>query len=167
MIKIVFTGPESSGKTTMTELLAERLRLPFVPEIAREYLYNLHSRYTYEDVLNIALLQMAEEEKIRSHAPAILICDTDILTSKIWCEDKFNKCEKWVTDAFIHRPADMYFLCNPDFPWQLDPQREDAGRGELLLEMHRAHLKNNKKNCTELSGSIDNRMQKVLQYLSV
>ena len=37
-LKIAFTGPESSGKTTMAELIAEVYSTSFIPEYAREFL---------------------------------------------------------------------------------------------------------------------------------
>jgi nicotinamide riboside kinase len=165
-MKIVFTGPESSGKTTLSELLARHFHVPFVQEAAREYLHKLQRQYTYEDILNIALLQMAEEEKVRTQQPALLICDTDILTNKIWCEDKFHRCEKWLTDAFAMRHVDMYFLCTPDFPWHPDPQREDPHRREKIFDSYKLHLTKYQKRFVELAGNIENRMKTVLEYFS-
>ncbi|MFI5172463.1 MAG: AAA family ATPase [Chitinophagales bacterium] len=164
--KIVFTGPESTGKTTLAELISQHLNLPYVKEAARDYLNGLNRKYAYEDILNIAMLQMSEEEKIKSFHPPFLICDTDLLTIKIWSEDKFQKCEHWVNHAFIDRAAEVYFLCTPDFPWQPDPQREDAERREELFHLYKQHLINSKIRFVELTGTIENRMEYVLAYLN-
>ncbi|MBC8048266.1 MAG: ATP-binding protein [Fimbriimonadaceae bacterium] len=166
MMKIVLTGPECSGKTTLAILLANDLHVPYVKEVAREYLDSLKRLYTYDDVVNIALLQMAEEEKIKAKHPPVLICDTDILTNKIWCEDKFNRSEKWLTDALIMRNTDIYFLCTPDFPWQADPQREDANRRDIIYELYKKDLRQYGKRFVELAGSVEERMQKINFYLA-
>ncbi len=166
MRKIVFTGPESTGKSTLTEQLAKTLGMPFVHEVARPYLSNKVETYAYEDLMSIAMLQMSEEEKIKSLQPPILICDTDLLTIKIWCEDKFQQCDIWLTHAFSDRTPEMYFLCKPDFPWQPDVLREDAHRREELYDIYKEHLTQYRKRYIELSGSIENRIQTVLTYLN-
>jgi len=165
MKKIVFTGPESSGKTTLAEKLAFHFQLPHVKEVARDYLHLIHRPYGYEDVLNIAMLQLAEEEKIKTLQPSVLICDTDLATIHIWCNDKFNRCEPWLTAAFLDRLPDMYFLCRPDFPWQNDVQREDPHRQEQLFEIHRSLFAHYKIPFTELYGDVETRMKQVLAIM--
>ena len=38
MLKIIVTGPESSGKTTLCKELSKNFKIPFTKEFAREYL---------------------------------------------------------------------------------------------------------------------------------
>ena len=52
--KIVVTGPESTGKSTLCEQLAKKYNTTWVPEYAREYLLKLGRPYTYDDLLIIA-----------------------------------------------------------------------------------------------------------------
>ncbi len=163
--KIVFTGPESCGKTTLVNLLSQKLNLPYVPEMARPFINSLNRKYEYDDLLSIAMLQMSEEERIKSMNPPLLICDTDLLTVKIWCDDKFQRCEPWLSHATIHRIPTIYFLCAPDFPWQPDPQREDPNRREHLYNVYKEHMIQYKVRFVELKGNIEQRMQTVLQYL--
>ena len=42
-VKIVLFGPESTGKTTLSQQLARHYHSVWVPEYAREYLQNNHS----------------------------------------------------------------------------------------------------------------------------
>ena len=37
-LKIAFTGPESSGKSTLSSWLSAEIKLPLIEEYAREYL---------------------------------------------------------------------------------------------------------------------------------
>ncbi|MEZ5014518.1 MAG: ATP-binding protein [Chitinophagales bacterium] len=166
MRKIVFTGPESTGKTTLVEHLGKHLQMPVVKEVARDYIHGLDRPYQYEDLLNIAMLQMSEEERIRAMHGGLLICDTDLLTIKIWADDKFHTCEQWLSHAFLDRSADVYFLCKPDFPWAPDPQREDPNRREHLYHVFREHLIQYKKRFIELGGTVEARMAEVLHVLS-
>jgi len=166
MKKIVFTGPESTGKTTLAELTAAHFNLPMVKEIARDYIGHLSRAYNYEDVVNISLLQMAEEEKIKSMHPPVMICDTDLVTIRIWCEDKFHRTESWLMDALFHRLPDIYFLCTPDFPWQHDMQREDPKRAHELFEVYKGFFIQHKLQFVELKGTVEERMKVVLSEIT-
>ena len=54
---IVVTGVESSGKTTLTQALAEQYNEPWLDETAREYLADRNGNYTFEDIEKIAQLE--------------------------------------------------------------------------------------------------------------
>ena len=86
MFKIAITGPESTGKTTLSEKLAQHFNTDFVPEYSRTYLENFEGQYTEEDVAKIAEGQynlILEEEK---KSPEILIADTETIVCKTWDE---------------------------------------------------------------------------------
>jgi len=55
-LKIAFTGPESSGKTTLANWVAESFALKLSPEYAREYL-QIHETYTQETLDIMAQVQ--------------------------------------------------------------------------------------------------------------
>ncbi len=56
--KIVVIGPESTGKSTLCEKLADHYNTLWVPEYAREYLEKHGPEYTYEDLYDIAAGQL-------------------------------------------------------------------------------------------------------------
>src|SRR5690606_19546165 len=59
LIKIAIVGPESTGKSTISEALARHYDTVCVPEYAREYCRNLDRQYTLQDELNIFYGQVA------------------------------------------------------------------------------------------------------------
>ena len=67
-IKVVIFGPESTGKTTLSEQLARHYNSVWVPEYARKYLQDKwnNERKTCEphDLLPIAIGQMALENDL-------------------------------------------------------------------------------------------------------
>ena len=69
MYKVGIIGPESSGKSTLAQYLANRYKGTYVPEYAREYVEHLNRPYTYEDVESIAQYQIKELEAI-THNPS-------------------------------------------------------------------------------------------------
>ena len=61
--KIVVIGPESTGKSTLCELLAKHYQTDWCPEYAREYLLKNRMNYSYDDLLTVAKGQLAGEDK--------------------------------------------------------------------------------------------------------
>ena len=52
--KIIFTGPESTGKSTLAKKLSQLYNTVWVPEFARTYLEGMNRLYREEDLLKIA-----------------------------------------------------------------------------------------------------------------
>jgi nicotinamide riboside kinase len=60
--KIVAIGPESTGKSTLCEQLAQYFQTIWCKEYAREYLHANGVKYDYNDLLKIAKGQLAQED---------------------------------------------------------------------------------------------------------
>ncbi len=135
-IRIVITGPESSGKSTITEKLALHYKTLWVAEYAREYINNLDREYTYNDILQIAKGQIERETELAKKTSRFLFCDTGLIVPKIWCNVKYGKCHKWIEDAIKTHHYDLYLLCKPDIPWQADPQRENPNDRKALFDLY-------------------------------
>ena len=137
MLKIIVTGPESSGKTTLCKALSKHFNLPFSKEYAREYLDALNRDYNQDDLLKIAKGQLQAENGIQ-------LLDTDLITIKIWSKYKYGSCDKWILDEIEKQKTEkrFYLLCNPDIPWQADNQRENPNDREELLKIYKQELDN-------------------------
>ncbi|NNK73794.1 MAG: ATP-binding protein, partial [Flavobacteriaceae bacterium] len=76
-LKVVIFGPESTGKTTLSEQLARHYNTVWVPEYARQYLQDKwnNERKTCEpkDLLPIAVGQMELENKLAKKTDSVLI----------------------------------------------------------------------------------------------
>ncbi len=132
MLKIIITGPESSGKTTLCKALSKHFNLPFSNEYAREYLDELSRDYNQDDLLNIAKGQLQAENGIQ-------LLDTDLITLKIWSEYKYGSCDKWILNQVEKQKSEkrFYLLCKPDINWEADPQRENPNDREELFEIYK------------------------------
>lgn len=159
MRRIVITGPESSGKTTLALDLARWLGGGYVPEVAREYLSELGRPYQEQDLLAIAQMQIEREEGIASGVPSdgILFCDTDLITIRIWGEEKYGRCDPWIMARTEHRPYDLWLLCTPDMPWEPDPLRENPHDRDRLFDVYRATLERLKKPFLIMRGDRERR----------
>ena len=96
MNKIVITGPESSGKTTLFSSLQEEYDTCGVEEYARVYIDQLETEYGYNDILEIAKGQIENEKKAAEKDCLFMLADTDLLTLEIWCEYKYQKCHHFI-----------------------------------------------------------------------
>ena len=155
---IVITGPESSGKTTLTKALAKALNIGYTEEYAREYL-DSNSTYKQGDLLKIAKGQLQKEKA--NHNP-IAIHDTDLITIKIWSEYKYNKCNPWIIEQIEQQKSKnrLYLICKPDIPWEADPLRENPSNRAELFEIYLSEIQNTKHPHFIIEG--EKRLEKAL-----
>ena len=138
MKKIVCTGPESSGKSTLAQALAQVLNIRRVPEFARTWLEHLGRPYVHEDLKTIAHGQRAWENWYCARAiedgQNEFVCDTDWTVIHIWENYKYQS--NLICPAHLLDPANLYLLCQPDLPWVHDPLREHPFERELLFQKY-------------------------------
>lgn len=158
---IVVIGPESTGKSTLCEQLAEHYGTVWCPEFAREYLLQNGKEYTFEDLLNIAHGQLELEDVMRQGAKDYYFIDTDMYVMKVWCEVAFQQCHTWILKQIARRQYDLYLLCNVDLPWQQDELREypDHPFRAKLHKMYKDILVNSGSPWAEISGADTERLQ--------
>lgn len=137
-LRVVLYGAESTGKSTLAELLAARFAAPWSPEYVREYWDSHGGLITAADLDAIAHGQREVEDAARTRAEAggarVVFHDTDLLTCTIWDDLLFpGACPEWARKeaAVRARATDLFLFCDTDLPWAPDPQRcfpDEAGR---------------------------------------
>ncbi len=152
--KIVIIGPESTGKSTLSQALAHHFGEPWVEEYAREYIDALDRDYQYEDLLEIARGQIRKEEEKAKNADQYLFCDTDLHVIKVWSEHKYQKVDPWVEEQIKLRQYDLYLLTDIDLPWENDPQREypDPAMRQYFLDWFESLLSDTGVPVVKISG---------------
>lgn len=141
--KIAIIGPESTGKSELSQQLARQLETEWVPEYARFYLDRLSGKYEKKDLLEIAKGQMAWEDDKTSYANKYLFCDTNLIVIKIWSDFKFGNTHPWILEELQRRNYDFYLLPYIDLPWRPDPQREHPTRRKYFFKIYEDYLKEN------------------------
>lgn len=189
LIKIAVIGPESTGKSTLCELLAQHYNTQWCPEFAREFLLTHGTDYTFDDLLYIAKGQLAMEDeyvqsmvnspssmvksletadsRLTAHDSRLLFIDTEMYVMKVWCEFVFGKCHRWVLDQIIGRKYDLYLLCNTDLPWVKDELREypDLKTRDTLYHIYKDIMINQSTPWVDISGDYDERLQKAIKAI--
>jgi NadR type nicotinamide-nucleotide adenylyltransferase len=133
LTRIVLTGSESTGKTTLAAQLAAHYHTEFVPEFVREFAEKKGGPITMSDHDPIARGQITLENAYAERAERILIQDADLLSTVAYCHHYFGACPKWIEDQAIQRRPALYLLADIDVPWAADGIRD---RGDQRDEMH-------------------------------
>ena len=124
--RIAIFGTECTGKTTLTQRLAERFAEPWSPEFVREFWDLRGGGISAEDLGTIALGQIANEEHAFARARRAMFCDTELITCTLWNDLLFpGSCPAWVREEAEARARGfaLYLLCDTDVAFVPDPQR--------------------------------------------
>ena len=165
--KVVIIGPESTGKSTLSEALAHELQTLWVPEYARAYLQARNNKYSEEDMLIMAQGQMQTEDAAAQNADKWLICDTDLNVIKVWAEHKYKRCASWILEEIARRKYDLYLLTYIDINWEDDPQREHGAQDmrQYFYNIYRDIVQNSCLPWIDIRGSHEERIATALQAI--
>ncbi|MEC8832559.1 MAG: ATP-binding protein [Bacteroidota bacterium] len=170
LIKVVLFGPESTGKTTLSKQLAEHYETEWVPEYAREYLQDKWDREqkTCEphDLVPIAYGQMDLENKLAKKANKVLICDTDLLETKVYSEAYYNStCDPLLEKYALKNTYDLYFLTYIDTPWVADDLRDKPDERERMFAYFKEALEKNNRKFINLRGNKASRLSIAIEHI--
>ena len=172
LVKVVLFGPESTGKTTLARALARHYNTEWVPEYAREYLQEKWDREgkTCEpkDLLPIARGQMQLENERSKKADEVLICDTDLLETKVYSEAYYlGSCDPILEHHALENHYDLYLLTYIDIPWEKDDLRDKPNEREAMFQAFRQALVENKRRFITLRGTPEQRFQDAVSQINI
>ncbi len=165
--RIVITGPESTGKTTLAQALSKVLGAPWTPEFARYYTAHLGRPYRRADLRAIGRGQRLWEQWYAGQSAGLLILDTDWTVLQIWESYRFasDGLAEWRRGYGEPTPADLYVLCAPDFPWAPDPLREHPEEQTALFDRYARLLDDLSTPHIVVEGAPDTRLKKVCRTI--
>ena len=169
-IKVVVFGPESTGKTTLSMQLARHYNSVWVPEFAREYLQKIwnNERRTClpKDLLPIAKGQMELENSLAKKTDSVLICDTDLLETKVYSEAYYlGTCDPILEKYALENTYDLYFLTYIDVPWEADDLRDKPNERERMFKAFENTLIKYNRPYVLLKGSKKERLEKAVKHI--
>lgn len=164
MIKILITGPESSGKSLLTEHLAMHFNSAMVGEFARIFLEG-KSTYQESDLLQIALGQLKSENEAESKNTPFLFCDTGVEVIKIWSQEKYKRVDSKIMDLLSGAEYDLVLLCKPNIPWQPDPLRENPVDRDRLFLLYVNHFNEQNHKVRIIDAPVGDRNSQAINYI--
>lgn len=164
--KIAIVGPESTGKSTITQQLARHYQTLWVAEFARYYCAALTAPCTLQDEINMFHGQLALEDSILAMAEKdFIFCDTTFLTVKIWSDEVLGFSPQIVLDTLPQRPYDLYLLMDIDLPWTEDPLRDFPDKREYFMQVWKDELHALGAQYVLISGSEGQRLRNATQIV--
>jgi nicotinamide riboside kinase len=162
---IAFTGPESTGKSSLSELVAEKLNGIYVPEFSRGFLENTNGHYEEKDLDEIAMGQYQSTQKWIEAGVPFIVSDTDMTVMKVWSSFKYGRVSELIEGLYASEVFDHLFLCDIDIPWEEDPLREHPEKRAELFEIYVDLIRTKTKNYTVVKGSLEERLKQVKEVL--
>ncbi len=162
MKRIVVSGPESSGKTTLATFIARSFDIPLVPEFARFYLSDPVYRYDLTDLVLMAQGQIGLSGD--ATPDRFVIHDTWMLEFRVWAEYRFGRVPVFIEEMLVRQPPHLYILCAPDLPWESDPLRENPHDRDVLFSSYHSAMIASGVPFIVASGAGPEREQSVIEH---
>ncbi|EVT70910.1 transcriptional regulator [Stenotrophomonas maltophilia 5BA-I-2] len=162
--RVAFIGGESTGKSTLARVLAERLGTAWVPEFGRTLWEQQGGELQAQDLLRIAATQPQHEDQAAQHAHRWLFCDTTPLVTLGYSGWMFGTAPEPLQRAAA-RAYDLLFLCAPDIPFEQDGTRVGE---EFRMRQHAWYLQQLQARGMAyvlLEGDLEMRIARVLEEL--
>jgi len=161
--RIVIMGPESCGKSTLTQNLANHYQTNFVIEYGR-LVYENNGGVTIDDFIPISKGRQDLEDWMIKSSNKVLFCDTEDITtylfSKMFYPDEYYKVEEYFKDILEKKPKyDLYILLSPDCDAVQDGTRQFLDDRWQHYEVIKNELVSRNCNFVEIGGDWDNRLK--------
>ena len=173
--RMIVTGAESTGSTTLSEALAHEMGCEWVPEYGREYTAlragGPPAPWHDDEFTLIAERQNAlENEAAARSKTGWLVCDTDALATVIWQERYMGRATAPVLAAAAAQIAPyVRILTGDEIPFVDDGQRDGAHIRHAMQDRFRQALAGPEGGgvpWTEVRGSVAERLVAVRAFLA-
>ena len=167
IFKIVILGPESTGKSILSQALAKHYNTNFVEEYARKYLTERNNQYDKFDLVHLAKVQIELEKEQEKNAKKFLFIDNDFINLKIWMQEVFKEENTFINKLIVTHRYDLYLLCDIDIPWEKELLRNNEHNREYLFKRFEEELQNHQLPYLKISGIGDARIKNAINTIDL
>lgn len=164
--RIVCFGPESTGKSRLTEELGKHFQAPTVSEYMREYLQkkwdDKNQSCNYEDLVPITAGQIENENAATRDAKNMVFCDTNPRQLKVYAEVYYKRCPAVITEFLDKSSYAHYLLLDIDVKWVKDDLRDKPHERQCMFQKFRRELNANEIPYTVISGQGQDRLDNAI-----
>ena len=164
MKKIVFIGPESTGKTTLAMRLAGEYGYAYVEEYSRSYVIEEGRELTIEDVMPIVRGQISAE---CAAGGRVVVLDSNPLASAVYSQWYYGVAPQELEQMLKDLKYDLYLLCYPDIDWVEDEarcMREQKDR-EDIYALFKRMVSDSSVPYVEIMGDENTRWERVIETI--
>jgi NadR type nicotinamide-nucleotide adenylyltransferase len=165
VIKVVLTGSESTGKTELARRLGAHFNAPVSAEFVRDFAAQKAAPLDLADHGPIARGQKAAEDAAIARARDLVILDTDLVSTVVYCEHYFGRVPQWIEAEARARAGQLYLLLETDVPWHADGVRDRGERRDEMQALFRAKLEALRLNVVAIRGDRDERLARAVQAI--
>lgn len=167
MISVVISGPESTGKSTLTKQLSNHFHTFGQEEYARSYVERLDRDYNFHDIETIGRRQCAlfKRQLDKSDINELRFFDTFLIITKVWFQEVYGKCPIELHLNIQTFKPNLVLLCCPDLEWKYDGVRENESRREYLFNCYRKELEYYNIEYRLVDGFGEDRLIKAINYV--
>jgi len=165
VIRVVLTGSESTGKTTLAGQLAVHYGAELVPEFVRAYAEQQGGIIEFSDHGPIARGQIALEDGHIARAQGLVVQDTDLLSTVVYCKHYFGHCPPWIEEAAAARRPDLYLVCEIDIDWIADGVRDRGHMRDDMQHLFRDAVRASGVASANITGLGDERLERAVDAI--
>jgi len=168
--RIAIMGPESVGKSTLTQNLANYFKTNFVIEYGRLVYENNGNKVELKDFIPISTGRQDLEDWMIKSSNKLIFCDTEDITthifSKMYCPEEYKQIEDYFIDVISKKSKyDLYILLKPDCKGRQDGTRNFLKERESHYETIKIELIKNGCKFIEIGGDFDNRYKQSIKVI--
>ena len=165
VIRVVLTGSESTGKTTLAGQLARHYDADLVPEFVRAYAEQKGGSIEFNDHGPIAHGQISLEDEHIARAARLIVQDTDLLSTVVYCKHYFGHCPPWIEESAAARRPDLYLLCEIDLDWIADGVRDRGHMRDEMQQLFRDAVRESAVPTVTITGVGDERLDRAVDAI--
>jgi len=157
--KVAIVGTESTGKSTLTTMLAKFYNTAFVHEVGRDYCEKYKNQLIPSMFESIAMEHYILQEKLIHKSNKLMLIDSDAIITEYYMDMYCGAHSLLINEIIAKQDYDLVLYLEPDVEWVADGFRFSGANEQ--------RLRNNKKlkqmyvdygvNIVPISGNYSNR----------